>query len=106
MNKKLFLMLVAMSMICLYDQTVQTKEPSLKPCQCFCAFKGDLRDKTEKDTPFIATLTNSKGKTFNICLCAKRDLEHLKQNPSLIDLITDDIIAGANCCDQLSKCSR
>ena len=71
-----------------------------KPCQCFCAFKPGLRDKEEKDTPFIATLTNSKGKTFDICLCAQRDLDHLLENPSLIDRITDDIIAGANCCMQ------
>lgn len=71
-----------------------------KPCQCFCAFKQDLRDKQEKDRPFIATLTNSKGKTFDICLCAQRDLDHLQENPSLVDQITDDIIAGANCCSQ------
>lgn len=71
-----------------------------KSCQCFCAFKPGLRDKEEKDTPFIATLTNSKGKTFDICLCAQRDLDHLLENPSLIDRITDDLIAGANCCTQ------
>ncbi len=69
-----------------------------QPCQCFCAFKPGLRDKEDKDTPFIASLTNSKGKTFNICLCAQRDLDHLQENPELIDLITEEDIASANCC--------
>jgi hypothetical protein len=69
-----------------------------KPCQCYCAYKPGLRDKEAKDTPFIATLTNSSGKTFDICLCAQRDLERLQENPSMIDLITDEDIAGANCC--------
>lgn len=76
-----------------------TARQAAKPCQCFCAFDQDLRDKKPEDTPFRTTLTNSKGKTFDICVCAQRDLDHLRENPELIDNITDDMIRGANCCD-------
>lgn len=99
MKKELVLAMSVLSIVCLvylYNKTEHAK----KPCQCFCAFKLDLRDKEEQDKPFVATLTNSKGKTFDICLCAQRDLERLQKNPSLIDLITDDVIASARCCDQ------
>lgn len=96
MNRWIFSLLLTISPI-LYEGTLQAKG---HPKQCFCAFKPGVRDKEEKDTPFVATLTNSKGRTFDICLCAKRDLERLQQNPSLIDLITEDDIKAANCCDR------
>lgn len=97
MNKKQILLLLSMTTalgLLYFGRTCQIKQS----CQCFCAFKPGLRDKEDKDTPFIATLTNSKGKTFNICLCAQRDLDHLQENPELIDLITDEDVASANCC--------
>jgi len=100
MDKKQILVMISMlSILCLiYWHGNRTCH--VKPCQCYCAFKPGLRDKEDKDTPFIATLTNSKGKTFDICLCAQRDLERLQENPELIDLITDQDVASANCCSQ------
>lgn len=101
MDKKQILLLLSMlSILALVywhgGRTCHVK----KPCRCFCAYKPGLRDKEDKDTPFMATLTNSKGKTFDICCCAPRDLERLQENPLLIDIITDADIASANCCNQ------
>lgn len=96
MNRWIFSLLLTISPL-LYGITLQAKE---HPKQCFCAFKPGARDKEVKDKPFVATLTNSKGQTFDICLCAKRDLERLQQNPSLIDLITEDDIKASNCCNR------
>ena len=87
--------LVIASVIFLYNRHMHNQ----KPCQCFCAFEQGLRDKRPEDTPFVATLSNSAGNTFDICLCAQRDLDHLMENPELIDNITDEMIHGADCCD-------
>lgn len=100
MKKKFFLAMITIISILYVVHAYDKKWHTKKPCQCFCAFKMNVRDKEEKDRPFMARLTNSRGKTFDICVCAQRDLERLQKNPLLIDHITDNDIAAANCCNR------
>ena len=70
------------------------------PCKCYCAFKPGPRYKKPVDKPFTRTFTNSKGQTFDICLCAQRDLDKILANPELIDQITEEQLQEVNCCDR------
>jgi hypothetical protein len=102
--KKLLLAFSIISFgLCTITETqAATKTPAQEaPCKCYCAFKPGPRDKKPVDKPFTRTFTNSKGQTFDVCLCAQRDLNELLANPALIDQITQEQLQEVNCCDEL-----